>query len=64
VASPDDGATWNGAVRVSRAGGPTEAFVATNPTAVWLGNGRLWIGWDQEKVADPGHRFFALRERS
>jgi hypothetical protein len=64
VTSSDDGATWHAALRVSRAGGPDDAYVATKPTAVWLENGRLWIAWDQEKVVDPGHRFFAVRERS
>ena len=61
--SPDDGATWGAATRVSRAGSETEAYDAARPTAVWLEGGRLWIAWLQERAASPGHWFFALRER-
>lgn len=61
--SPDDGATWDDGTRVSREGSETEAFVAARATAVWLANGRLWIAWEQEKFADPGKRFFAIRQQ-
>ena len=62
--SPDNGASWSGPTRVSRAGSVAEAFFAGRPTAVWLESGRLWIAWRQERAADPGAWFFALRERS
>jgi hypothetical protein len=63
VGSGDDGASWNDPQRVSRAGSETEAYDADRPSAIWLKSGRLFIGWEQERVAQPG-RFFALRERS
>jgi hypothetical protein len=62
--SADEGDTWGSGQRVSRPGSETEAFNAARPTAVWLENGKLWIAWDQEKFADPGNHFFAIRERS
>jgi hypothetical protein len=62
--SSNDGATWSGPTRVSRAGSETEAFNAEKPTAVWLENGRLWISWLQEKPTAPGTYAFSIRERS
>ena len=62
--SSNDGATWSGPTRVSRAGSETEAYNAEKPTAVWLESGRLWISWLQEKPAAPGTYYFAIRERS
>jgi hypothetical protein len=61
--SPDEGDTWSDGTRVSRPGSETEAFNAARPTAVWLGNGKLWIAWEQEKFADPGKSFFAIRQQ-
>ena len=62
--SADEGDTWGAGQRVSRQGSETEAFNAARPTAIWLPSGKLWIAWDQEKFADPGNNFFAIRERS
>jgi hypothetical protein len=61
--SADEGDTWGGGQRVSRAGSETDAFNAARPTAIWLDSGRLWVAWEQEKFADPGDHFFAIRER-
>jgi hypothetical protein len=61
--SADEGETWGAGQRVSRPGSGTEAFNAARPTAVWLASGRLWIAWEQEKFAEPGDHFFAIRER-
>lgn len=61
--SADDGDTWSEGQRVSRAGSETEAFNAARPTAIWLANGKLWIAWEQEKFADPGKHFFAIRQQ-
>ena len=61
--SADEGDTWGDGQRVSRTGSVTEAFNAARPTAIWLASGRLWIAWEQEKFADPGNHFFAIRER-
>lgn len=61
--SADEGDTWGAGQRVSRQGSETEAFNAARPTAIWLPSGKLWIAWDQEKFADPGNNFFAIRER-
>jgi hypothetical protein len=62
--SSNDGASWSGPTRVSRAGSETEAFNAEKPTAVWLESGRIWISWMQEKPAAPGTYYLAIRERS
>ena len=62
--SANDGATWSGPTRVSRAGSESQAFNADRPSTIWLENGRLWISWLQEKATAPGTYFFALRERS
>jgi hypothetical protein len=61
--SADEGDTWGAGQRVSREGGVDAAFNAARPTALWLESGRLWVAWDQEKFADPGNNFFAVRER-
>ena len=61
--SADEGDTWGAGQRVSRPGSETDAFNAARPTAVWLESGRLWIAWEQEKFAEPGDHFFAIRER-
>lgn len=61
--SADEGDTWGAGQRVSRQGSETEAFNAARPTAIWLDGGRLWIAWEQEKFAEPGDHFFAIRER-
>lgn len=62
--SADEGDTWGAGQRVSRQGGVDAAYNAARPTALWLDGGRLWVAWDQEKFADPGDNFFAIRERS
>lgn len=62
--SADEGDRWSAASRVSKPGSETDAFNAARPTALWLANGKLWVAWDQEKFADPGNNFFAIRERS
>jgi hypothetical protein len=62
--SANDGATWSSALRVSRAGSEDEALNADAPTAVWLSTGKLWVAWRQEKVVDPGHHVYAIRQRS
>jgi hypothetical protein len=62
--SADEGDTWGGGQRVSQPGSVDAAYNAARPTAIWLDGGKLWIAWDQEKFADPGNNFFAIRERS
>lgn len=61
--SADEGDTWGTGQRVSRAGGEDAAFNAARPSAIWLDGGKLWVAWVQEKLADPGNHFFAIRER-
>ena len=61
--SADEGETWGAGQLVSRPGSETAAFDAARPTALWLGSGRLWVAWEQEKFSAPGDDFFAIRER-